>query len=173
MKRLLVWAACVGLLGAACNSPNARLNAPPHGIPPATHELQGTYVYMNDNALLEDMAVSDVHFLPHRRLLNTLGEERLLRLASLVEAYGGTIRFSTALEDEALIEERTETILAFLAEAGLDTTAELLRRDLPGGRGLDANEVILIKANEATYKVKKSTDNTAGGFKLSYGGGGD
>ncbi len=65
-------------------------------------DLQGTYVYMTDNALLESMSVADYHFLPNRPLLTTLGKQRLYRLAALVEEYGGEIRFNTTLRDERL-----------------------------------------------------------------------
>jgi hypothetical protein len=152
MKHLLVWTAAAGLLCAACNSPEPRLNAPPHGVPEETSKLQSMYHHMIDNALLAQMTVSDVHFLPHRAILNNLGEQRLSRLSSLMKSYGGVIRFNTALEDQALIDKRVEAVRLFLAEAGIDTSTEVLRHDLPGGPGIDATEAILIKANEATYK---------------------
>jgi len=107
---------------------------------------------MNDNALLADMTVSDIHFHPHRPTLNTLGQQRLSRLVSLIEVHGGTIRFNTDVDDKELIQKRTDAILAFLAEAGVDTTGQVLVEDLPGGRGMDASEVILIKVFEATYQ---------------------
>ena len=152
MRRLFVCSAMLCAICAGCNSPSPRLNAPPHGVPEATSDMQGTYVYMVDNALLSDMCISDVHFVPHRAMLNTLGEQRLSRLASLMEVYGGEVRFSTNLEDDDLIGRRTETILEFLAEAGVDTTADTVRRDLPGGEGMAAREVILIKTHEAEYQ---------------------
>lgn len=156
MDRVLVGLAAATLLSAGCAEYDKRLNAPPHGQPVETNDMQGTFVYMTDNALLTDMTVSDVHFLPHRAQLSTLGEQRLARLVSLMEAYGGTIRFSSSLTDKELIRARLSTVRDFLAEAGVDTTAEAVREDLPGGRGMDAGEVILIKANEATYAPRKS-----------------
>ena len=158
MKHLLVWVAVLSLTCFACNSPQPRLNAPPHGTAEDTSEMHSMYEHMIDNALLEEMTVSDMHFLPHRSILNTLGQQRLSRLTSLMEAYGGEIRFSTSLEDEQLIDQRLDVVLEFLREAGLDTSAEILRPDLPGGSGMDATEAILIKLNEATYKPGKSSD---------------
>ena len=157
MKQLLVWIAALSLTCFACKSPQPRLNAPPHGTAEKTSQLQSMYEHMIDNALLEEMTVSDIHFLPHRSILNTLGQQRLSRLASLMEAYGGEIRFNTNLEDEQLIDQRLDIVLEFLREAGLDTSAEILRRDLPGGPGIDATEAILIKLHEATYKPCKSS----------------
>ena len=151
MLRLVILSVGLCLVCVACQEPAARLNAPPHGIPERTSDLQGTFVYMADNALLANMTVSDIHFYPHRGALSPLGEERLSRLASLIEVHGGTIRLSTDVTDEDLIEKRTETVMTFLAEAGVDTTREVLVEDLPGGAGMDATEVILIKVNEGTY----------------------
>ncbi len=157
MSKLLVCTVVLGAACAACNSPSPRLNAPPHGTAESSSEMQGTFVAMTDNALLADMTVSDIHFVPHRAILNSLGRERLSRLAALLEAYGGTIRFSTNVEEERLIRDRTEVIVAYLGEAGIATSADTVRRDLPGGDGLAAGEVIQIKTNEATYRPRKST----------------
>jgi hypothetical protein len=146
---------CTALFSAACvacNSPSPRLNAPPHGVAQSTSELRDTYVYMTDNALLADMSISDVHFVPHRPMLNTLGQERLSRLAALLDAYGGGMRFSTKLKDSKLVQERTDAVVAFLGGAGIDTSVHEVRLDLPGGDGLDAQQVILIRANEGTYR---------------------
>ena len=168
MRALVVCAAVTCLACTACNSPSPRLNAPPHGVSEVTSDLQGVFVYMNDNALLADMSMSDAHFLPHRAMLSSLGEQRLSRLASLLEAYGGEVRFSTNLEDEELIEHRTRAIVDFLCDAGIDTTPEVVRRDLPGGQGMEANEVILIKLNEAAYIPGKS--GTSGSSKSTASG---
>ncbi len=151
MHRVIVGLALAGLLSAGCAEYSKRLNAPPHGQPVESSDMQGTFVYMTDNALLADMTVSDIHFLPHRARLSALGEQRLSRLVSLMEAYGGTIRFSSSLADKELVRARLATVRDFLAGAGVDTTAEVVREDLPGGRGMDASEVVLIKAGEATY----------------------
>jgi len=163
MTRPLILVVALLLLTVGCNTPGKRLNAPPHGQPYETADTQGTYIYMTDNALLADMTISDVHFLPHRALLSDLGLQRLSRLASLMEAYGGTIRFSTELTDEDLIAQRTTTIVDLLAEAGIDTTREVVVRAMPGGRGMSATEAILIKAKEGTYQPTKSGSQTSAG----------
>lgn len=156
MIRLLAFTLAIGLAVTGCNSPAPRLNAPPHGAAETVSTLQGTFTYMTDNALLEDMSMSDIHFRPHRAQLNQLGEQRLSRLASLMEAYGGDIRFSTNLEDEELIDQRMQNILDFLTEAGLDTTTDTVQRGMAGGRGIDSRDVILIKLNEAGYQPNQS-----------------
>jgi hypothetical protein len=163
MCRLLVVSIAVSLLVVGCNTPDARLNAPPHGQPYKTADTQGTFVYMTDNALLADMTVSDMHFLPHRAKLNHLGVQRLSRLASLMDAYGGVVRFNSELDDEKLIAERVDVIVEFLAEAGVDTTREVVVQDMPGGRGMQATEVILIRANEGTYQPDKKESQASAG----------
>lgn len=169
MKSLLPWTAALALLGGGCHEPNDE-TAPPEL---QTAETKGNpeepFIHMTDNALLADMTVSDIHFLPHRAALNSLGEQRLRRLATLMEQYGGTIRFDTGLTDKKLIEVRTEKVIAFLASTGLDTTREIVKQDLPGGHGMDANEVILIKIHEATYTPGKSGGGSNGASGTSSG----
>ena len=95
MYRTLCATICAALLAAGCSTSSPRLNAPPHGVAESVHDMRGTFVYMTDNALLADMSVSDMHFLPHRAMLTTLGTQRLNRLAQLINAYGGVIRFNS------------------------------------------------------------------------------
>jgi hypothetical protein len=162
MKQLLIAAGLSTLFCAACQQPAARLNAPPHGKTQRPSEMQSMYTYMLDNGMLEDMSVADVHFVPHRARLNSLGETRLTRLAELLQEYGGTIRFSTNETEAELVNARADSIREFLCAAGIDTTREVLERNLPGGRGMLATEAILIKANEATYHPKKKAGSTGG-----------
>ena len=151
MKRTAIFWVGLGLLCAACNKPAPRLNAPPHGPPGEAHDLRLTFANMADNALLADMSIADMHFIPHRPQLTMLGKDRLNRLAALMEIHGGTVRFNTSLTDRALIDKRIDVVTDYLSDAGIDTTAEVLVQDHRGGRGMDAIESILIKINEATY----------------------
>ncbi len=160
MRRLLVATATAALVCGACQGPGARLNAPPHGGADRTSRLQSTMVYMVDNAMLEDMTISDAHFVPHRTMLNSLGEDRLARFASLIEVYGGPVRFNTDLQDEELIDARTTSIVDYLGECGVDTYAEAVVLDHPGGTGMKSREAILIRQHEATYQPKKKSGAT-------------
>jgi len=162
MRRKVVCAAALSaLLAAACNSPQPRLNAPPHGVAEKTSPMQTMYSHMVDNALLADMTVSDMHFLPHRAILNTVGQQRLSRLATLMDAYGGTIRFNTDEADAELVDARLAAIVAFLRDAGIDTSTEVVIHDLPGGSGMDAGQAILIKVHEATYKPRTKSEKSS------------
>lgn len=171
MIRLFPGVALLALLVAGCENnlgPVSRLNAPPHGIPDETKDLQGTFVYMVDNALLEDMTVSDVHFYPHRPLLNTLGEKRLARLASLIEAYGGQIRHSTDEPDTQLVEARLQVIRDFLVASGAPFEADMVVLDLPGGHGMDAKESLLVQQEVGRYQKGENAkrQENGGGFNV-------
>ncbi len=168
MKRFVFALVLVAAVCAGCDSPAPRLNSPTHGLSEKTSDMQGTFTYMVDNALLADMSVSDVHFIPHRAILNTLGEERLRRLASLIDAYGGSLRYSTDLTEKELVKKRTETIIAFLSDCGVETARQVDAQALPASEGMDAAEVILIRQNEGRYSPKKT--KTSGVEML---GGGD
>jgi hypothetical protein len=152
MTRFLMMS--VSLLAlAGCNETAKRLNAPPHGTPAETSDLQGTFTYMVDNAMLADMTVTDNDFYPHRKMLNSLGEQRLSRFASLLDAYGGSLRYSTDhASDSGLVNDRLASIREFLTEAGIDTRSQIVTRDMAGGEGIEASEAILIRVNEGTYK---------------------
>ncbi|MGE3180741.1 MAG: hypothetical protein AB7N71_03865 [Phycisphaerae bacterium] len=164
MKSIVLFTAACGVLALGCRSANSRLNAPPHGAqaegPP---DLQGTYVYMADNALLESMEVSDYHFLPHRDILTTLGKQRLNRLASLIEEYGGTIRFNTTLADDILVQNRTQSIIEYLQEIGVDTGTTMVSRESYEDTGTHAaDEAILIKVMEGTYRPRRNSGGNSG-----------
>jgi hypothetical protein len=160
MRTLLPWTAPLILL-CACNSPSPRLNAPPHGDAECKSEMHAMYTHMSDNALLEDMNLSDVDFLPHRPMLSALGEERLCRLAGLMHEYGGELRYTPSETDEDLIQSRIQAIIDFLAEAGLPAAPQEVSVGLPGGRGMPAREAIVIMVSEGMYQP-----NQSGGFAL-------
>lgn len=172
MRRTIMGcAACVAVM-SGCNQPESRMNAPPHGMPENVHEMQGTYTYMADNALLADMSISDMHFLPHRAQLTSQGEQRVERLAELMRAYGGTLRLSSRGLDAGLLSQRAAAVRARLAECGVDTTQEVLVQDMPGGAGMDAAQAILIRKELGVFKPTK--EGAAGGLpSASAGASGD
>jgi hypothetical protein len=153
--------AALTLCGPGCNTPAARLNAPVHGTTAESSDMSGLYVYMQDNALLSDMTLNDMHFVPHRPMLTSLGEQRLSRIAGLVREYGGDIRYDSDLRDDGLITQRVESIRQFLCELGLDSVAQKVAPGMSGGRGMEAAEAILIRTNVNTYKPQSAVAGTA------------
>lgn len=154
MRAMIAMAAATLAVGCAKAPP--RLNAPIHGQSDEIADSAGTLAYMNENALLADMSLSDMHFVAHRPMLNTLGVERLTRMADLLQCYGGTIRLATRETDQSLIDERIRHVRNFLEEASLDLQATQVVCDLPGGRGLNAVESIQVLKGEGTYKPRTS-----------------
>lgn len=164
MNRLLVVGVVVLCVACgACQKPDARLNAPPQGTAAEKSPMQAEYTQMIVNALLADMVVTDNHFLAQRATLNSLGQEQLIKLAVLLQDFGGTVRFSTNETDKALVAARTKQILTFLSDQGVKTDSSVLVQDMPGGRGMDATEAILIKVNEGTYHPKSSSSSSSTG----------
>lgn len=121
-----------------------RLNAPPQGTPvhpaEAVVSRQQPFMTMTDNALLSEMAVFDVHFVPHTAELNGLGERRLARYASLLKHYGGTLRFDSTVDDEDLVNQRMAQVREFLTIAGVEEENLDVVRGIPGGEGMLAVE---------------------------------
>jgi hypothetical protein len=169
MFRILSPILCVCMFASGCSQSSPRLNAPPQGPAEEVHDMQGPLVYMTDNALLADMSVSDGHFLPHRAMLSTTGEQRVHRLGQLMEAYGGTIRMNSNLEDETLLAQRTETVRTYLAGMGIDTGTEVVVNDMRGGAGMDAVEALLIKKNEGTYDPQKANTRSTTNVRSASG----
>lgn len=147
-----------------CAKPHARLNAPPHQDQAEKPDLQGTFVYMTDNALLESMSVRDYHFLPNRAVLTTLGKQRLYRLAALMEEYGGEVRYQAQISDSGLVADRTDAILDYLDDLGVDTTRHTIARGAPAEQtSKAAEEAIIIKLYEGTYRPQRGSGSSGAG----------
>jgi len=145
------------VVAVGCNLPPKRLNAPPQGSTHHPSELQEPFAYMVDNAMLEDLALSDIHFVPHTAQLNGAGVRRLERYAKLLTVYGGSIRYSTSLTDDQRVEERMANIRTYLATTGIPEGRIKVAQGMPGGKGMSAKEAIASKS------VNIATDEKAAG----------
>lgn len=130
----------VGLGG--CGRPTQRLNAPPQGTAEHCSELSPVFTYMTDNAALSDMSIADIHFVPHTSELNSLGADRLSRIAQLIETYAGTVRYATNLQDQELIDQRLTHARDFLAAAGADMDRVTVAVAMAGADYVHADEAI-------------------------------
>ncbi len=151
----------LALLAPACNSTR---NAPPEpdlvdGREPG--EFRYTFDEMTEAALLADMSVAPHHFLPHRSMLTPAGEQRVIRLARLMHAYGGVVRLTGDQADDDLMARRADTVVALLADCGVDTTTEIVRQDIAGSDGMSAQEAILIRQYEGQYQPPNATGGGA------------
>lgn len=124
LDRSRVCAVCsvllVALFASGCSEQSERLNSPPQGDSARPHPMQANFVYMTDNASLEDSAIADIHFEPHVADLNGLGVRKLTRLGELLSVTGGTVRYETACRDQSLINARLATVRQFLSDAGFN-----------------------------------------------------
>ena len=124
------------------------------------------FVHMVDNAMLQDMAIFDHHFVPHTAEISGTGAMRLDRFAPLLNTYGGVVRYQTYCEDEALVARRIEHVREYLALAECDMDRVEVKRAMSGGRGMTAREAIEAKARGTARPESES----AGGMSLNLGG---
>jgi hypothetical protein len=92
----------------ACTQPSKRLNAPPQGHTCHPSDMQTFYTPMVDQAMLSDMSMSSVHFVPHQSELNANGVRRLERYATIMKTYGGTLRYDGVDEGEQIQRDRIQ-----------------------------------------------------------------
>ncbi len=97
-----------------------------------------------DNAVLCSMTVADIHFVPYRAELNSLGRARLAAIASYLELYGGQVIVDSRQSDEVTRQERLASVRQFLLGQGLDAERLAIVSGLTRGRGQDAGEATLF-----------------------------
>lgn len=107
---------------------------------------------MSDNAILHDMSLADIHFVPHTSEISGTGAARLDRMASLLEAYGGTVRYETYEEDASLVEQRIAHVTEYLSLTGCNMGRVQVRATMTGGRTIPATEAIAV-ADKGTAKA--------------------
>lgn len=95
---------------------------------------------MVDNAILRDMSVADIHFIPHTAELSGVGEARLNRMAKLLHTYGGTVRYETLESEEALVKQRLAHVREYLALTGCNMERVEITTGMAGGRGMSGDE---------------------------------
>lgn len=129
---------------AGCNGPST-----PHQIQNAhMDEMKETYspsfTQMVDNAMLHDMSVTDIHFVPHTTELSGTGMARLDRMVEYLKTYGGTVRYETHQPDETLVAQRIEHVREYLNLSECDMSRVDVAHMLSGGRATTANKAIEI-----------------------------
>lgn len=160
----------IALAAVGCQQQRQRLNAPPQGDAAHHAESAAYYAYHDDQGMLADMSIADIHFVPQTAELSGTGLARLERYAELLAATGGTIHYDTASRDQALIETRLATAKAFLKEAVPSARPIEVVVGLPGGRGMTAKESSAAKGvaeqpekRERAYKLNIPTQGSSGG----------
>ena len=159
------------LASMGCQQPHERLNSPPQGHTDRQAALQESFVYMSDNALLADMSMSSVHFVPHQSELNSLGARRLNRLAQILKIYGGTVRYDGTTDDSKLASDRIAQIKEYLLARGLEADRMEIKRAMAGGEGMNAQEAILIRQTTNFNPDSQQKGSEDDGSMLSSGSG--
>ncbi len=140
----LEWLVCLAAFFSlsGCVSPTERLNAPPQGQAEYPSDLQPFFTYMVDAAMVSDVSLADIHFVPHTTELNSLGTTRLSRMASFLDTYGGTIRYAARVADEDLVDPRLAHVRDFLATTGIDMSRVDVQVALAGSAHSSAERAI-------------------------------
>ena len=117
--------------------------------------------WMVDNAVMHDMSLADIHFIPHSSELSGTGVARLDRMAVPLDTYGGTVRFETDATEDALTKERIAHVHEYLAMTGCNMSRVTIETGLPGGRGMDASHAL---KKQGEFNVPKKDDGGNKGF---------
>lgn len=144
MNRIRVGLCGVSLfLGAGCErKQQTQMNAPPQGYAPEHPGSSDYYAYHNDQGMMADMSIADIHFIPHSADLSGTGVARLERYAELLSTSGGTLNYDTSLSDSQLIERRMATAEAYLSKCMSQSKPVDVVLGMPGGPGMRAKESI-------------------------------
>jgi hypothetical protein len=124
--------------------------------------------HMVDNAILRDMSLADIHFIPHSDEISGVGEVRLNRMAALLNTYGGIVRYETLEKDEPLIQRRLAHVREYLELTGCEMERVEIVAMISGGRGLPGDEAV-EKYEKGTAKQQDSQSTS---FMLAPGGSG-
>jgi len=97
---------------------------------------------MVDNAILYDMTIADLHFVPHTSELSGTGVSRLDRLVPILNTYGGVVRYETQEKNAKLVNMRMAHAREYLALAGCSMDHVEVKTMISGGRSRPASEAI-------------------------------
>ena len=122
-----LWVGCVKPEETTRLNPPSALEAP---------GWAGTFTYHNDQGMLSDRNIADIHFLAGSADLSGTGVARLERYAELLATTGGTLTYTPVIADEALIKARLEVAEVFLAQVVPSSQVIEVVTGLPGGRGM-------------------------------------
>jgi hypothetical protein len=131
-----------GVVGCVEPTEPQQLNAPPQGAGLDGPQWGDAYTYHNDQGMMADRSIADLHFVPGTADLSGTGVARLERYAELLATTGGTLRYGPTIDDEIMIAERLATAQTFLAQAIPGAKEIEVVTGLPAGRGMGAQEAM-------------------------------
>jgi len=151
----------VGLI-AGCNKPEptVTINDPP-GKNEDANQVAKFMANQRDQGMIDDMAITDIHFRGSSRFLSGAGEARLERYAELLATTGGKLHYDTRLTDLNLVDARLRSARDFLNQARIGSQSIQLVLGKQHGRGMDASESIAGQA------VAKQPEQRARAYNLA------
>lgn len=157
----------IGLCGTGCLQPwqTQSMNTPAQEDGPEQNSLAEYFANHNDQGMVADRSLSDIHFQPHSVHLSGTGVARLDRYAELYADEGGTLFYQTSQCDEELTEARLAIARSYLAKASTTGKRIDVVLGLPGGRGMNATEAAAGQA------VAKQPEQRGSAYKLAEAGG--
>lgn len=161
--RYCLLALAVGSLGG-CQQPteSERMNAPPQGAGQSHPLWTELYAYHNDQGMMADRSIADIHFVPGSTDLSGTGVARMERYAELLATTGGTLWYGPSIQDKELIEARIATAKAFLAQALPGAKTIHVALGLGQGRGMSAAEAKTGKTVANTAEARGTAYSLAG-----------
>lgn len=141
LRRLSIVPALL-FLSTACNNVQSSSDVQMSRMNSSMDRYGAHNTHMVDNAILRDLSVADIHFIPHTAELSGVGEARLSRMAKLLHTYGGNVRYETLTTDEEMIKQRLAHVREYLALTGCNMERVVITAGMAGGRGLPGDEAV-------------------------------
>lgn len=171
----LIWMLAItlilGISSGACTGEGDRFTEIDRRGAEAREQMNARIETLKDNALVSDLSMAGIHFVPHTDELNSLGQYRLQRFAELLRDRGGTLYLDSATSEEALDKARLQSMSNFLASAGVSKSRITTQMGMRVGRGMAAVEAIQVK-ERAFQPEQDQLTNLVGGSTGSFGAGG-
>jgi hypothetical protein len=119
---------------------------------------RGHLPWMVDNAVMQDMSLADIHFIPHSAELSGTGVARLDRMALMLDTYGGTVRYESGTKEDPLTQKRLEHVREYLAMTGCNMDRVTIEPGLAGGRGMDAAHALYKQEEAGAHDTKRAEE---------------
>ncbi|MBK8270333.1 MAG: hypothetical protein IPK83_19370 [Planctomycetes bacterium] len=150
----------------ACNqnTQTTSMNGPQMEESPPQPEMAEYFANHNDQGMISDMSIADIHFIPHTPNLSGAGEARLERYAELLATTGGTLCYDTRMDNKELLDARLAMAREFLAHAVPGKNEVRVELGMAGGRGMTASEAI------AGQGVARQPEQRGSAYKLNVKG---
>lgn len=176
MRRPRLRSICIiapALAVLACTQPEetTTINTPPTDPAESRTELAQFFAYHQDQGMVNNRCISDIHFVPGSTHLSGTGEARLARYAELFSDTGATLNYDTRITDQSLVNGRLETARKFLARYNVGGPQIQVALGMPGGRGMSAFETAAGQAVAQQPEPRGTAYHLSGASALDSGSG--